>query len=117
MVSKDKEIKLAAFADDLTTFVQGVKSFERLSLTLNSFGICSGLKLKAEKTKALWLGSNIINGSTLQINIEKVNKPVTILGIFFTYDLRKKQELNFDETTEIAIENLKRVTLEESYFI
>ena len=42
--------KLAAFADDLTTFVQGIKSFERLSLTLNSFGICPALKLNAEKT-------------------------------------------------------------------
>jgi len=55
---ENKEIKLAAFADDLTTFLrQGVNSFERLSITLDRFGICSGLKLNAEKTEALWLGS------------------------------------------------------------
>ena len=58
---ENKEIKLAAFADDLTTFLQSINSFERLSITLDSFGICSGLKLNAEKTEGLWLGSNYEN--------------------------------------------------------
>jgi len=38
----DKEIKLAAFADDLTTFLQDVNFLENLSITLHRFGICSG---------------------------------------------------------------------------
>ena len=50
------KIKLTAFADDLTTFLQGIQAFERLSITLDRFGICSGLKLNTEKTEALWLG-------------------------------------------------------------
>ncbi|KAL9972585.1 hypothetical protein ACROYT_G018919 [Oculina patagonica] len=49
---ENKEIKLAAFADDLTTFLQGFKSFQRLSKVLDGFGTCSGLKLNAEKTEA-----------------------------------------------------------------
>ena len=53
---ENREIKLTAFADDLMTFLQGIQSFERLSITLERFGICSGLKLNTEKTEALWLG-------------------------------------------------------------
>ena len=48
---ENREIKLTAFADDLTTFLQGIQSFERLSITLDRFGICSGLKLNTEKTE------------------------------------------------------------------
>ena len=33
---ENKKIKLAAFADDLTTFLQGIRSFERLSTTLKA---------------------------------------------------------------------------------
>jgi len=36
---ENKEIILAVFADDLTTFLQGVNSFERLSITLDRFEI------------------------------------------------------------------------------
>ena len=46
---ENKEIKLAAFADDLTIFLQGIKSFERLSTTLKSFGIFSGPKAKCRE--------------------------------------------------------------------
>ena len=50
---ENKEIKSTAFADDLTTFLQGIQFFERLSIALDSFGTCSGLKLNTEKTEAL----------------------------------------------------------------
>ena len=106
----DKEIKLAAFGDDLTTFVQGIKSFERLSLTLNSFGICSGLKLNAEKTEALWLGSNCINANTLQINIVKVNEPLRFLVSFSLKICARNKNLNL-------IKSLKGWHWKESYFI
>jgi len=103
---ENREIKLTAFADDLTTFLQGVQSFERLSITLDRFGICSGLKLNTEKTEALWLGRNHYNPS--HINIEKINKPMKILGVYFTYDLRKRQELNFEEILKSLSKTLKR---------
>ena len=64
---ENREIKLTAFADDLMTFLQGIQSFERLSITLDRFGICSGLKLNTEKTEALWLGRNHDNPQTLTL--------------------------------------------------
>ena len=83
-------MKLAAFAEDLTTFLQGVNSFESLSITLYRFEICSGLKLNAEKTEALWLASNYENDEPPHISIKKVNVPINILGAYFTYDCRQK---------------------------
>ena len=102
----DKEIKLAAFADDLTTFLRDVNSLENLSATLHRFGICSGLKLNAEKTEALWLGTCHDSDQPLLAGIDKVNKPIKILGVHFTYDLKKKQELNYDDTLRALSETL-----------
>ena len=87
----DKEIKLAAFADDLTTFLHDVYSIENLSATPYRFGICSGLKLNAERTEALWLGTCHDTDQPLLVGIDKVNKPIKILGVHFTYDLKKKR--------------------------
>ena len=56
---ENKETKLAAFDDGLTTFLKDIDSFERLSITLGRFGICSSLKLNVEETEGLvWLRSN-----------------------------------------------------------
>ena len=90
----NKEFKLAAFADDLTTFLGNKISLQNLSVTIKHFGECSGLKLNEDKTEAYWLGSSHNCGEPL--NIEKVNEPMKILGIYFTYNWRLKQELNFN---------------------
>ena len=102
----DKQIKLAAFADDLTTFLHDVNSLENLSVILHRFGMCSGLKLNAEKTEALWLGTCHDRDQPLLVGIDKVNKPIKILGVHFTCDLKKKQELNYDETPRSLSETL-----------
>ena len=99
-------IKLTAFADDLTTFLQGIQSFERLSITIDRFGICSGLKLNTEKTEALWPGK--YHDNPPHVNIEKIDKPMKILGVFFTYDWRKRQELNFEEILKSLSKSMKR---------
>ena len=80
-----------AFADELTSFVSDIPSFK-----IQRFGTCSGLKLNDDKTEALWLGDNAINGQLPNIDVDKVNKPMKILGIYFTYDWHKKQELIYD---------------------
>ena len=103
---ENKEIKLTAFADDLTTFLQGIQSFERLSITIDRFGICSGLKLNTEKTEVLWLGK--YHDNPPHVNIEKIDKPMKILGVFFTYDWRKRQELNFEEILKSLSKSMKR---------
>ena len=90
----NKEFKLAAFADDLTTFLGNRVSLQNLLFTIKHFGECSGLKLNEDKTEAYWLGSSHNCGEPL--NIEKVNEPIKILGTYFTYNWRLKQELNFN---------------------
>ena len=88
------EVKLAAFADDLTTFVHDKVSIEHLFSTLGLFEKCSGLKLNKDKTEAYWLGSS--HNCKQNLGIETVNEPMKILGIYFTYNSRLKHELNFD---------------------
>ena len=90
----NKELKLAAFAEDLTTFLLNKSSLSKLRNTLDKFGNCSGLKINKEKTEAYWLGSS--HNCAQELDIEKVNEPMKILGIYFTYNWRLKQELNFD---------------------
>ena len=46
--------------------------------------------------EAYWLGSS--HNCYESLDIETVSKPMKILGIYFTYNLRLKNELNFDVT-------------------
>ena len=50
------EVKLAAFADDLTTFLQDKGSLEHLFSTLKAFEGCSGLKLKRPRLRISRIG-------------------------------------------------------------
>ena len=50
IIIDNKETKLTAFVDVLTTFLHDSTSFQHLSVTLNRFGTFSGLKLKVAKT-------------------------------------------------------------------
>jgi len=76
------EVKLSVFANDLTTFVKNTKSFRLLVTLLENFGNISGLKINEEKTEAYWLGS--LHAAPEDIGISIVNKPMKILGIYFT---------------------------------
>jgi len=73
-----------------------MRSFIRLKHLINGFGNVSGLKLYEEKTEACWLGSLPDFQEDLGIDKDKGNKPMKILGIFFTYDLQKFLDLNFE---------------------
>ena len=44
---------------------------------------------------------NVYRDQPLLVGFDKVNEPIKILGVHFNYDLKKKQELSYDET-EIA---------------
>ena len=74
--------------------MKNAKSLRSLQNLLKTFGDISGLRLNKEKTEAYWLGS--LHHSCENIGIEKINKPIKILGVFFTYDKQKFQELNFE---------------------
>lgn len=77
------QVKINMFAFDLTTFVINRRSFVKLK-NLSMFGNISGLKLNDEKTEAYWLGSS--HDAPEDLGMNKVNKPIKILGIIFTYD-------------------------------
>ena len=53
IVVEYKEIKCIAFTDDLTNFLRDKESYDSLSSLLNTYGECSGLKLKKIKKGSL----------------------------------------------------------------
>ena len=70
---------------------------------LEGSGNISGLKINEKKKKEVfWLGS--LRAAPEDIGISTVNKPMKILGICFTYDRQKFQELN----VENIIKSIKR---------
>ena len=79
IVVEDEEIKLCAFADDLTTFLRDVSSYENLVESLNRFEQCSGLKVNSDKTEALSLGVQDPNNSIVELGISKIEIPIKIL--------------------------------------
>ena len=104
IVVEDKEIKCITFADDLTNLIRDKESYASLSLLLSTYGQCSGLKLNQDKKEAYWLGNSYRNHEVLDIN--KVNEPIKILGIFFTYNQLKSKELNFELTLKSVRKSL-----------
>jgi len=113
IVVEDKKIKCMALADDLTNILRGKESYDSLSSLLNTYGECSGLKLNKDKKEAYWLGSSYRNHEVLDIN--KMNEPIKILGIFFTraYDQHKSKELNFDLTFKVSKKVVKLLAMEK----
>ena len=104
IVVEDKEIKCIAFADDLTNLIRDKESYASLSLLLSTYVQCSGLNLNQDKKEAYWLGNSYRNHEVLDIN--KVNEPIKILGIFFTYNQLKRKELNFELTLKSVRKSL-----------
>ena len=95
-----QEVKLTAFADDMTTFLLDKESIDNLFIMLDDFGICSGLKLNRSKLEAISIGSPSTN---LNINFDLCNS-IKILGIFFSYNAKEALRLNF----ESILESLKK---------
>ena len=95
-----KEIKLTSFADDMTTFLKELKSFDYLMKKLDQFGKCAGLKMNESKTEALWLGPPKRTNLHDILKLTDTSEPPKILGIYFTYDEKLRDKLNFDSTLE-----------------
>ena len=72
IVVEDEEIKLCSFADDLTTFLRDVSSYKNLVESLNRFEQCS-----------------------VELGISKIEIPIKILGIHWTYNQQERDKLNF----------------------
>ena len=89
------EVKISQFADDTNLFCTDIISVENSLNIVNNFGVISGLKLNVRKTKGIWLGKWSKNKTT-PLQLQWVNKPVKILGLYFSYDDNKNKHFNFD---------------------
>ena len=99
----EEEIKLSLFADDMTCILKDKTSYLNLLCVLEYFGECSGLKVNDEKTEILALGNNSLQDSDFpKHNLCEVIK---ILGIYFGYDVRQRDNLNFRETLKSIKKN------------
>ena len=70
--------------------------YTNLLRILNSFGECSGLKVNDEKTEIMPLGDNILQEKDFPTH--SICEIIKILGIYFGYDDRKRNNLNFSQT-------------------
>ena len=105
----NEEIKLEIFADDLTVFLRNHTSLNVLLDTVNSFTLCSGLKINYEKTEIMFLGNKNPISATLTTPENRsisVKKAIKILGVYFTYDEVLWKKFNFQEILKSIREKL-----------
>ena len=55
-----------------------------------------GVNVNVDKTEAYWLGKDHKSPPAKLLSVKKVNKPIKILGIYFTYDEELKLKLNYE---------------------
>ena len=108
------EIKLAMFADDMTSFVHDKMSYLALFETLKLFDTYSGLKINHDKTEILLLGD--IEASCSELGVKEIGKAIKILGVNFTYNYSLFYKLNFESIEKISERFIKRLGLERTHF-
>ena len=92
----NKEIKLSQYADDTTFFCKNKVSFGKLLELLDLLKGCSGLKLNQSKSEAMWLGRNANRTDNL-FGVQWPQRPISALGISFSYDLKLCEQENFSQ--------------------
>lgn len=92
----NKEVKICQYADDTTCFLKDSESVEQLLHKLELFSRCSGLEINRSKTEALWLG-RLKDCKQKPFGFKWPDAPILSLGVYFSYDKLKSDELNFDE--------------------
>ena len=91
-----QEIKLSQFADDTTLFNADIESLERALKIVGVLGRIAGLSLNVKKKKALWLGK-WKNNRNKPLDLKWFHSSVKILGIYFSYNIKENNELNFEK--------------------
>ena len=106
----NEEIKLEIFADDLTVFLRNYTSLNALLETVDSFTLCSGLKINHQKTEVMLLGNIKQTSPTLTVSADRnitIKRATRILGVHFTYNQALWKTLNFDEILKSIREKLQ----------
>ena len=82
-------MKLTLFADDMTCFIKGIRSYSILFET-RALGAFSGSKVNKDKTEALALGNSgsLWKGHLVMNNLCDIIK---ILGVYFDGDAKKEK--------------------------
>lgn len=92
---KTHSLKISQLADDTTLFL---KSKEEILSALNIieiFGSFSGLKLNKNKTEGIWIGK-LKHSKDKISNINFVDKPVKVLGLYVGNNKKECDKLNWD---------------------
>ena len=86
-----------AYADDTTFFLKDAQSIQNLVEIFNTFSLFSGLKPKLTKCKIAGIGAL----KRVQVSVcgmkctDLCNETIKILGTYFPYNSRMKEECNF----------------------
>ena len=97
--------KLTQFADDTTLILDGsVNSLQAALNILELFGDISGLKINTEKTKHIWVGSEVSSKRKLKVSQKLYwgETQFNLLGITFSNDLNLMPVLNYQNAIEKA---------------
>ena len=92
----EKEIKVSLCADDTTVFVRDLDSVDQLLTLPENFKNLSGLEINTTKSEGMWLG-RWKNKTETPFGFRWPREPIKALGIFFSYDINRTNELNFEE--------------------
>ena len=94
----DEEIKILAYADDITAILPSINDAKFLLHHLDEFRAVSGLQTNKEKCEGLWLGK-YRNCKEKPLGI-KWQGFLKILGIYISYDSQISPDRNFIEKIE-----------------
>ena len=77
-----QEIKVSHYADDMTLFLNGATSVQRVLEILSEFKLVSGLKINRQKCSIMWLGAE--RNREKSIFDIRAHKKIQILGMWFS---------------------------------
>ena len=105
IIIDNKEYKITQYADDTQLFLNGSENSLRETLDiLQKFSTMSGLRMNAEKTKAIWIGS--LSNSTSRMchnfRLDWTQGPFKILGVTFSTEIYNIWDLNYNEIIKIV---------------
>ena len=112
LVINNEEIKLTAFADDVTCFLRDRLSFLHLFVILKFFSRFSGLCVNDEKTELFAIGPQKLEQEEFY---HKTCTSIKILGIYFDYHKARRRNSNFNSILKSIKKNSYYVEVARSH--